>query len=401
MRGTTAVDSARAKGDSARANADAPSDVIVEISGVRKTYRRRDRTVVHALDDVSLTIAKGEFLVLLGPSGCGKSTLLRSIAGLERFEEGEVSIRGQVMASPQRGMFVPPDKRRMSMVFQSYALWPNMNAFDNVAYVLQSRNSRRSLSKSQMAAQVDAVLDTVGVAHLKNQHPGQMSGGQQQRVALARALVARDELVLFDEPLSNVDAKVREQLRLDIQAMQQKLGFTAVYVTHDQAEAMQLADRIVVMREGRIAQIGTPRDVYDRPNSRYVAGFIGAVNELPGTVRAAHNGKVVVDTHFASFEVSTTVDVAPGADVVVAYRPERCRISTSRSAALQQIEGVVRASVYLGLTEEYIVDVAEGTTLRIVTTDHLQLAHGSAVWLEVPEGQLMVFPRDEPAAEGV
>lgn len=270
-RNTTAEDAAA--GNTAPAGGEpGPGAGVVRLRDLTKRYRRADGEITAAVDGVALDVAPGEFLVLLGPSGCGKTTLLRSIAGLERPDGGTVEIDGRPVFGP--GVNVPPERRGISMVFQSYALWPHLTVHDNVAYPLQNRRGER-LTKAGIASRVRDSLALVGIDHLAGQYPGELSGGQQQRIALARAFIAGDGLVLFDEPLSNIDAKVRERLRADLLAMQRRLGFAAVYVTHDQTEAMELASRVAVMRDGRIEQLGTPHDIYVRPTSRYVANFVG------------------------------------------------------------------------------------------------------------------------------
>ncbi|OLT16150.1 hypothetical protein BJF78_14730 [Pseudonocardia sp. CNS-139] len=255
----------------------------IAVRGLTKRFRRRDGTQVNAVDGIDLDVAEGEFLVLLGPSGCGKTTLLRVLAGLEEVDAGRVELDGRVVDDPAVRVCVPTERRGLSMMFQSYALWPHMTVAENVAYPLTTRRVRRA----ERAARVRRVLDVVGIGPLAGQYPGQLSGGQQQRVALARALVAGDGVVLFDEPLSNVDAKVREQLRTEIARLHRELGFTAVYVTHDQEEALTLATRLLVLRDGRIAQSASPREVYTRPADLGVARFMGAGNEIPGMLRAA------------------------------------------------------------------------------------------------------------------
>ncbi|HEX6511766.1 MAG TPA: ABC transporter ATP-binding protein, partial [Chloroflexota bacterium] len=246
----------------------------VLVSHVSKTYRTRQREVV-ALADVSLAVADGEILVLLGPSGCGKTSLLRCIAGLERPDQGEIFIHGKAVFASSSGLALPPEDRHLSMVFQSYALWPHMSVFENVAYPL--RNLK--LKDAEVRERTTAVLGVVGLADYAAAYPGQLSGGQQQRVALARAVVANEGVVLFDEPLSNLDAKVRDRLRVELLALHRDIGFSALYVTHDQTEATALGDRIAVMDVGTVAQVGTPPEIYRQPNSRYVAQFIGSANE--------------------------------------------------------------------------------------------------------------------------
>jgi iron(III) transport system ATP-binding protein len=230
----------------------------ITLLNLSKTFVRRSGEVVRAIDDVTLDINPGEFLVLLGPSGCGKTTMLRSIAGLETPSQGKVIVNDTPLFDAERRLAVPPEQRKMGMIFQSYALWPHMTVYSNVAYPLKMRG----VPGKEIRARVHETLALVGIPELTDQYPGQISGGQQQRTALARALVGGSQVVLFDEPLSNGDAKVREQLRFEIKKMHDELGFTGVYVTHDQEEAMALGTRIAVMRAGKIDQLGSSTEVY-------------------------------------------------------------------------------------------------------------------------------------------
>jgi len=246
----------------------------VVITGLTKRFQGKPPTV--AVDDLSLAIDPGEFLVLLGPSGCGKTTTLRCLAGLETADEGMISFGDQRAFDRAQKINLPPDKRSIGMVFQSYALWPHMTVRKNIAYPLRARHERRGLQDGW----VDDIATAVDCQELLSRYPSQLSGGQQQRVALARGLVARPAVILFDEPLSNLDARLREQVRNELAELHHRLGFTAVYVTHDQSEALALGDRLAIMRTGRIEQQGTPREVFARPSSEYVAGFIGMANRL-------------------------------------------------------------------------------------------------------------------------
>jgi iron(III) transport system ATP-binding protein len=351
-----------------------------------KRFRRADGTVVQALDDVSLEVGSSEFLVLLGPSGCGKSTLLRCIVGLERLDEGEIRIAGKLTDAPT--LRLQPEQRGVSMVFQSYALWPHMTAFENVAFPLRAQGWHRSLIDER----VHNVLGLVGIANLGRQYPGQMSGGQQQRVALARAIAPESPLILFDEPLSNVDAKVRMQVRLELLTMQRELGFAAVYVTHDQIEAMELADRIAVMDAGRIVQLDVPRAIYQRPQSRYVADFIGTSNELPGSVLASGDGKVRVGT--ALGEMQATVNdrnVRPGEAAVLVFRPERCGLSMAEPDTVNRWRGVVKASLFVGSHTEHLVET-DGVSFRLWRADDVIVPPGSAVWISVEARDVLALP---------
>ena len=249
---------------------------MVSLSNVAKWYGE-----VLALDHVSFDVNAGEFLVLLGPSGCGKTTTLRSIAGLEEPDEGEVSIADRTVSSASRALFVPTEKREIGMVFQNYAIWPHMTVFRNVAYPLRLRGVARSVIQER----VSATLALLGLSGLEMRPATHLSGGQQQRVALARALVFEPKLLLLDEPLSNLDAKLRIQMRVELKQLQRQTGITSVLVTHDQAESMSLADRIIVMNRGRIEQIGTPEQIYEHPGTQFVSDFVGSMNMIACEVR--------------------------------------------------------------------------------------------------------------------
>ena len=366
---------------------------IVRVRGLAKEFRRAGGVRVPAIDDVSLSVVEGEFVVLLGPSGCGKTTLLRSIAGLERPDAGEIEIHGKTVFSSRRGVNVPPDRRHISMIFQSYALWPHMSAFENVAYPLRSRKVRRS----EIPARVNRALEVVGIGDLGRQYPSHLSGGQQQRVALARAIVANDNLVLFDEPLSNVDAKVREQLRLELLSMQRDIGFAALYVTHDQVEAMELAHRIAVLRLGKIAQLGAPRDVYERPNSRYVATFVGRANEIAGRIKST-GGVLEVETPRGVAYAGSYVDgLEPSAETVLVFRPERCQLTTEEPTTTNRWLGVVEAALFVGSHNEHIVRVGDDR-FRVWRASSELEPEGSEVWVSVEPAHLRALPAEAPAA---
>ena len=370
---------------------------VVEVKNLVKRFRRESGAVVNAIDDVSFEVASGEFVVLLGPSGCGKTTLLRAVAGLETPDLGSISIGGRRLYSAQDRIEVPPEQRNISMIFQSYALWPHMTAFKNVAYPLQSRRGRKS-GRDEVARRVRRALELVGIADLERQYPGQMSGGQQQRVALARALVAGDELVLFDEPLSNVDAKVREQLRLELVSMQRELGFAALFVTHDQTEAMELAHRIAVLDSGRIVQFGSPQEIYARPATRYVATFIGAINESLGTVASVDGGAVTVDTERGRI-VGRARDrpVSVGDRVAAMWRPERGRLSPEEPSAINRWAGQVAAALFVGAHTEYVVTLAGGDA-RLWSPRPDLAAAGASAWVAVDAEDVLVLPVEPSSA---
>ncbi len=369
--------------------ADHPVGGGVSVSGLVKTFIRRSGERVRAVDHIELEIHAGELVVLLGPSGCGKTTLLRLIAGLEQPEDGVIEMQGTVVYDRAGRINVPPERRPASMVFQSYALWPHMTALENVVYPLASQR----VPKRESMPRAEAVLEMVGVGSLRDQLPSQMSGGQQQRVALARAIVAGQGTILFDEPLSNVDAKVRDRLRLEILAMQRELGFTAVYVTHDQEDAVTLGSRIAVMREGQVAQVGTPREVYEQPRSRYVANFVGAADELEGRVVSRDASGIVVETSAGRFVARSTADLA-ASDVVLVIRPEAWRIEAAGAERPNCVHGIVEAAVFLGgARTEFIVRVGDAR-IRVWNYRGTQIATGTRVWISAEPGDVLAFERD-------
>lgn len=349
----------------------------VTVRNLTKVYRNRQGEHP-ALDNVSLDIGAGEFVVLLGPSGCGKSTLLRCIAGLEEPDEGEIMIDGQIVFSSEKAIFLPPEKRRLNMVFQSYALWPHFTVAENVAYPLRNSGVGRAEARRRAAE----TLATVGLAGREDSFPGQLSGGQQQRVALARTIVSDDGLVLFDEPLSNLDAKVRDRLRIELLSLQERAGFSALYVTHDQVEALALADRIGVMDYGRFEQVGTPEDIYDRPATRYVADFVGAANIWDGVVAGVDGHRARISTALGEiFGVPADGNLAVGEDVVVMIRPEHCSVEKSGAAppadTVNTLDATVERTLYLGAVTEYVLKVGQ-ETLICSASGGRKLAPGSA-----------------------
>ncbi|MEY9212749.1 ABC transporter ATP-binding protein [Thermobifida halotolerans] len=364
----------------------------VDIVGLRKRFRAPDGTVVAAVDDVTLHLPRGDFCVLLGPSGCGKTTLLRCLAGLEHPDEGHITIDGQPVFGPGLRTVEPQD-RPVGMVFQSYALWPNMTVADNVAFPLTTGPRRNRMSREQIRRRVAEVLAIMGLESHGSRAIGQLSGGQQQRVALARAIVAGTDVVLFDEPLSNIDAKVRETLRRELRAMQQDLGFTAVYVTHDQAEAMELADRITVMRSGRVMQNGAARDIYERPRNRYVAEFIGTANLVPVTSTGDDPHRVT--TALGPVRIAEPGPEGPAdAPRVVASRSHRWWIDSAERSGDNVWTGEVTNAVFAGSHTEYVVRVGE-TSVRVWADDDPDLAPGRQVWVGVdPAACVVVLDHD-------
>jgi iron(III) transport system ATP-binding protein len=338
----------------------------ITIRDLRKSFRRLSSEEVIAVNGVSLHIEPGELLVLLGPSGCGKTTLLRCIAGLEEPSGGQIEIGGDVVyASPKR-INVRTNRRDVPMIFQSYALWPHMTVAGNVRYPLESRG----YSSAVMRAKVSDVLKLVGLEHLADEYPGTISGGQQQRVALARALITDPAVILFDEPLSNIDAQVRSQLRLEIKSMHRRVGFAAVYVTHDQEEALALATRIAVMDRGKVVQLGTPQEIYDRPATKYVAEFVGRANTIDATIQSVRSDPIVLDTPVGMIRLPAAncpSDIAEGQPLTVIVRPEDvelCFDGDNGSPRAGGICGRIESVEFLGTRYAVAVEV-NGTTLRV------------------------------------
>lgn len=323
------------------------SSIVLELRNISKRFRS-----LQAVRDLSFEVRQGEIFTLLGPSGCGKSTTLRIIGGLEHPEAGEILLKGQTIVDARSHTFVPPDGRNMGMVFQSYAVWPHMTVFDNIAFPLRVR---RGTSVSIQKKVMDA-LELVGLAKRAGEYPWQLSGGMQQRVALARALVYTPDILLLDEPLSNLDAKLREQMRFELRALQRRFGLTILFVTHDQTEAMVLSTRIAVMALGRVEQIGTPSEVYERPATPFVRDFLGQSVVLKGVARHA-NDELVVDLVLgARIAVPCTgAEPASGKAVVVACRAESIKIRPASSAGENQAPGVIEDLTYMGDRIDYQV----------------------------------------------
>jgi iron(III) transport system ATP-binding protein len=339
----------------------------ISVRGLDKTFGKHGRGGERALASVDIDVEEGEFLVLLGPSGCGKTTLLRTIAGLERPDAGSIRIDGQVVFDAAAKVNVDAGRRPVTMIFQSYALWPHLTARKNVAFPLKCAH----VGRAEIPGRVDEILTKVGIGNLGDRYPGEMSGGQQQRLALARALVVGQRVVLFDEPLSNVDAQVREKLRIELIKMQRTLGFTAIYVTHDQSEAMGLADRIAVMSRGRIAQFDEPRELYRNPGDIDVARFLGQSNEIPFAVERvdAETGSIAgrgsVGPVAASW--SSRADARPpavGEELIAFGRPGDFVLTPADAAGAVLPEanhwrGTIEAARFFGSHMEYVVQLGE------------------------------------------
>jgi iron(III) transport system ATP-binding protein len=347
---------------------------------------RVGRQVVRAADGVSLEAPQGQILTLLGPSGCGKSTTLRCVAGLERPDDGEIFFGDRVVFSRARRAFVPPEARNVGMVFQSYAIWPHLTVFENVAYPMDVRGVPRRRIEERVAA----ALDLVGLGGLADRPAPYLSGGQQQRVALARALVYEPEVLLLDEPLSNLDAKVREQVREDLRGLQRRLGITTIYVTHDQLEALSLSDVIAVMQAGRIVEVGTPQALYARPATRFTAAFLGEISFLAGAVAGRAGGMLTIMTPSGPLRCRDAYAVPDGARVVAGARPEHVRLSADRPAGAASVfEGTVASALYEGGRVKYRVGM-DGLT--VLAYGAPQFAPGDRVHVAVDPDQVIVLP---------
>jgi iron(III) transport system ATP-binding protein len=325
-----------------------------------------DEGTVHAVRGISLRVNKGEFYTLLGPSGCGKTTTLRCLAGLERPSEGEIEIGGEVVYSAARAVMVPTWRRDIGMVFQSYAIWPHMNVFENVAFPLREM---RRFSRAEIAAKVREALRLVQLDGLEQRPAPFLSGGQQQRLALARALIKEPKVLLLDEPLSNLDAKLREDTRLELRELVKRLGITTVYVTHDQLEALTMSDVVAVMEAGRIVQESSPLDIYQQPATPFVASFIGQSNFLGGTVVGlprTDGAEGLVETAAGKLVCWLPADCLLGDAVTVAVRPEDIRIANpAEGDGKNRVTGTVTAVVFMGEVQECTVALGERDTLRL------------------------------------
>ena len=364
---------------------------MIEVKGLVKSFADGTNARVHAVDRVSFTVEDGRFYTLLGPSGCGKTTTLRCIAGLERPDTGEISVSGTTVFSSSSGAFVPAYKRAIGMVFQSYAIWPHLTVLENVAFPL--RVSKERLSNDAIRKRVREALEQVEMGNLEERMATQLSGGQQQRLALARALVRRPQVLLLDEPLSNLDAKLRERMRVELRELQRRLRITTLYVTHDQIEALSMSNMIAVMSNGVIVQEGPPREIYSQPKSQFVAQFIGSTNQISGLLGGLEGeGIAVAKTTVGDVRCAVISDLAAGANVVIVVRPESIILHQRKPAqTLNVLEGKIAAAMFLGEYVECTVELGSFVfqTHQAHTFDGRR---GETVWVELPPGECLALP---------
>ncbi|MGD9305955.1 MAG: ABC transporter ATP-binding protein [Desulfobacterales bacterium] len=357
---------------------------FIEIQNLFKRFKD-----VVAVNRIQLEVNQGEMLTLLGPSGCGKTTTLRCIAGLEKPEEGDIVIDGKPMLSQG---FVQPSKRGIGMVFQNYAVWPHMKVFSNIVYGLKIQK----MSRQKINEKAQKVLELVGLSGLEDRYPSQLSGGQQQRVALARALVGNPKVLLLDEPLSNLDAKLREELRFEIKSLVRRMGITSVYVTHDQAEAMVISDRIAVMDSGNVVQIGTAQEIYKQPANRFVADFIGTMNFLPGEIVQVFQDtdQAYVHTEFSDKMVCKlpgNAATTPGSKVYASIRPEDVEVFSEPPQATENVfKGTIAHKAYLGNFLFFFISVND-TMIRAQASHHLPQEEGQELYLHLDPQKCMIL----------
>jgi iron(III) transport system ATP-binding protein len=360
---------------------------VLEAESLTKTYATAQGPW-RAVDDVSFRIEAGEFLTLLGPSGCGKTTTLRSIAGLETPDAGRIAIGGQAVFDSHAGVDLPANRRDLGMVFQSYAVWPHMSVLRNVAFPLEVHGA----SRREAAEGARRALDLVGLGHLAERSATLLSGGQQQRVALARAIVRPVRLVLFDEPLSNLDAELRIQMRVELRDLQRRLSATSIYVTHDQEEAMALSDRIAVMRAGRIVEIGAPDQLYLRPRHPFTARFIGQAQLVPAELLRRDGGGALLRTALGDIACEEASGLVPGpASLLV--RPEHIQMLPLDEASPNSVRGRVLSVSFLGKLADHEVEVA-GIRMRVQTLSSTRRAPGVEVTLRLPPEHCVALPRE-------
>jgi len=353
----------------------------LKLEGLTKVFPNKHSGSLRAVDNFSLSVEQGEFVTLLGPSGCGKTTVLRMLAGFETPTEGRIFLKGRDITE------IPPSERSMTMVFQSYALFPHLNIYDNIAYGLKIQKKNQEIIRNEVAM----ACQTVNLVGLEKRFPGQLSGGQQQRVALARALVVKPEIILFDEPLSNLDLKLRARTRMEIKRVQNRLGITVIYVTHDQAEALSMSDRLVVMNRGKAVQCGPPEEVYCRPDNPFTADFLGNANFIGASVEEVDEHRVTVRVQDKLIVIGDRKEsYSEGDEVILAIRPESVEISDEPS----DFTGTVDVSSFLGAETEYRIEF-DGSFIKVIQSNRNEPARlyrtGEKVYLKFAREQFRLY----------
>lgn len=355
---------------------------MLNIQNLNTVYLDSHGAKVAGIENVSFEVPEGKLFTLLGPSGCGKSTTLRSIAGLEKPDAGKITANGVTVLDADRKIFVPPNKRQFGMVFQSYAIWPHMTVFRNCSFPLEV--GKKKFTKQQIADKVMRALTAVGLDHAADRDATKMSGGQQQRLALARAIVMEPKLLLLDEPLSNLDAKLRDKMRFELKRLQRELNVTTIYVTHDQEEALAMSHEIAIMKDGHIVQKARPRSIYEQPANRFVADFIGTTSFVDGTVQRTQGDELTISSAIGTITVANSVGMSVGSKAVVSLRPENLDIFASKPSIEHGnvFEGTVYSKVFLGETLDLQIKVGEQILLARAHPSHREPV-GARIWVTV------------------
>jgi iron(III) transport system ATP-binding protein len=363
---------------------------MIRVEGLTKTFTANKEKVA-AVDRIDFEVGAGEMVTLLGPSGCGKTTTLRCVAGLEKADGGRIVIGKETMVDVAAGVFVPPNRRNLGMVFQSYAIWPHMTVIENVAYALEGQR----MSRAERMQRAMVALETVKLAHLADRPAPRLSGGQQQRVAIARAMVGKPQVLLFDEPLSNLDARLRMEMRGELRRIQKQIGLSSIYVTHDQSEALAVSDWVVVMKDGRIIEHGRPLDIYRYPRHVFTAQFLGTTNLIPGMVEAADvgSGRVKVTTVLGPITgIDRSGALKPGAKVQVSIRPEDLSTQSDDGAA-NVFDGRLSHAIFAGVAVEAEIGVGEVTVACLLNRE-ADLTPGRAITLRAKADACLVLPEE-------
>ncbi len=369
---------------------------MLKLESLQKTYRTGGDGAA-ALSGVSFEVAQGDFFTLLGPSGCGKTTTLQCIAGLETPDSGRIEMGGEAVFCSREQIMVPANRRNLGMVFQSYAIWPHMTVFENVAFPLLHGMTR--VASAEVKTRVDRALDRVKLHNLADRPAPLLSGGQQQRVAVARALVHEPRLLLLDEPLSNLDAKLRDMMRVELRQLLKSLGITTIFVTHDQTEALAMSDTVALMRQGRIVQQGSPRDIFLKPATAFAADFMGRTNMVAGTL-ADRGPRVRIDTPIGPLFSDIAPDLPPGANVFAVIRPQAINVLTAQTAVdgrVNVFRGQVMSLVFLGDVVEADVRIRE-SAIRLLLNPYTDIRAGQELTIEIEAARCIVVPAEDTVA---